>query len=348
MSHRPLWRVLGPLALVIGLLPGSPPAGSQAPPTSAIGAQWQVGQGLDHHLEVLGRQVPLPGQGWQVAAVGVDPMERPPSRAYGVIFTLVLLRLSGPQVDAFALIHANAVPDQGGWGLSRDCRRAGLPLTKVYEDDEQHAFCAFIRPLETPADPGAAALPAWRDALALAARRGWQVPVAWREVGFRIGDWYDVLDVRYGVPRPDGALQVTPLPAADPQDADLTAWLQDMQPLIYLGFKHALAGRTVPNLPTTARPTPRGGPAAPPASHEMSNSRLGLLKVITSRVINMTTSVGIDYLFVGSMYVAASLQFVSSAFHGGVDYVEELLWNTYGPQRLHHAGTYDFTYVGGD
>ncbi|KOR28278.1 hypothetical protein TI03_05075 [Achromatium sp. WMS1] len=60
----------------------------------------------------------------------------------------------------------------------------------------------------------------------------------------------------------------------------------------------------------------------------------------------MATSIGVVYLFVGNIYLASGLQVVSSSLHGGVNYVEELLWNTYGPQRLRTAKAYDFTYIG--
>jgi hypothetical protein len=302
---------------------------------------WKVGQHYEHWIEIFGRQVPLPEGDWVLAGVGTDSVNLQPPRPYGVIATVVLFKLDGTTVTAFALIHANAIPSVGGWGLSRDCQRTDLPFAKIYENSEQHAFCAFIRPMTTPLTATTGNLAAWRDALALASQQGWQVTPTWREAGFRISDWYDILDVRY-------AFKDSPGNEFNATDTDLTHWVEALRPLIYSGFKRSFTEQhAVIDMPSHSKPAPHSENMSHSARSpkEMSNTELGLWKVASSRVINISTSLGIDYLFVGNMYLAAGLQFVSSTFHGGVDYLEELMWNTYGPQRLRQANVCDFTYI---
>jgi len=345
MSTRYVGTLVSVFCLLIGLTLWRQPLAVE--PAAAGKEPWHLEQRYEGWIEVFGRQVPIPGGPWVLVGVGVDPVQLQPVRAYGVIVTLVLFKLSGPTVAAFALIHANAIPVNGGWGLSGDCQRTDLPFAKVYEDSEQHAFCAFIRSLKTSAEHTGEDLAAWQGAVELAGQRGWRLPSAWREVGFRICDWHDVLDVRYAFNPQTIEVLANPAGPAPPSEAGLLHWVNDMQSLIYLGFKRSLAGQPVPGMPGDRQPIAQEGAIdAVAVSKEMSNSELGLWKVVSSRVINISTSLGIDYLFVGSMYLAAGLQLVSSTFHGGVDYLEELLWNTYGPQRLHRASTCDFTYVG--
>jgi uncharacterized membrane protein len=395
---------------------------SAVPAPAADGRSWNLEQPYQGWIDVVGRQVPLPGGAWVLVGIGLDPTNLEPIRAYGVIFTLVLFKLNGSAVEAFALIHANAVPTDSGWGLSRDCQRTDLPFAKVYDSGEYSAFCTFVRSIRTPLGPTDVGLAAWQRAGDLASRHGWQLPSTWIEAGFRIGDRHDVLDVRYAFsPETIGAApdlsnhsatatgQTTdestnnlfmiaiartvaavssfwsgtepsqPAPA-DPHQtltANLIPWTSEMRHLIRFGFKHRLAGLPVLDMPGVHLPSPglltqirlqhleASGAADAlgadqyaslrqqlaesdevPAAQEISNTKLGLWKVLSSRVVNITTSLGIDYLFVGDIGLASRLQLVSSTSHGGVDYVEELLWNTYGPQRLRQASTCDFTYVG--
>lgn len=309
---------------------------------------WVAGQSYTQWIEVFGRQVPLPNGEWVLAGVGTDNLPESMVRPYGVIATLVLFKLNGKEVEAFTLIHANAIAIDGGWGISKDCQRTDLPFAKIYENGEQHAFCSFIRSLITPPQPTAADLPAWRFAVNLAQQRGWKLPIRWREAAFRICDWHDVLDIRYAFATDKLVASIDSSKLTETVDTLLIHWVDNLVPSVYLGFKQALAELPVPGIPGDSEQTMQVAWNVQSGQKGLSTSMFSLWKVAINRIINMSTSIGITYLFVGNIYLATSLQLVSSTFHGGINYVEELLWNTYGPQRLREAGTYDFTYVGNE
>ncbi len=339
---------------------------------------WKTGQEFHGVFEITGHTVPLPVGSWTLVGVGVDPAKPTPRSSYGVIFSLVFFKHTASSVDAFLILHANAIPTGDGWGLSRDCLQKEIPFVKIDDNTDRHAFCTFVRPLVVAPHQ---TLGAWRDAVHFADTQGWHLPPSWLEAGFRISDPYDVLDVRYAFRPPP-----IPLPHSTSADPDngrslpaevmaafsglwhtvdfwhapspsvpvpdkasldaLVHWTDETAPLVKRGFKRLLPSVTLrmPNDPPPAEQAAAPSPGHPPAE-EMSNAKLGLLKTLSSRVTNISTSLGIDYLFVRDLYTVSGLQVVSSTLHGGVDYVEEWMWNTYGPQRLRQSGTVDFTYV---
>ncbi len=155
--------------------------------------------------------------------------------------------------------------------------------------------------------------------------------------------------VWHGV-NPWGKTNPPPPTAPDKPAVDnLSHWSEEALPLLALGFKRLLTNTNVQRMPDEPPPAEKSlAPPCTPENHtpeEMSNAKLGLLKTLSSRVTNITTSLGIDYLFIRDIYTVSGLQVVSSTLHGGVDYLEELMWNTYGPQRLRQSGTIDFTYL---
>ena len=296
-------------------------------------------------IEIFGRQIPLPGDNWILAGIGTDPIID--TRPYGIIGTVVLFKLDKKSVIAFTLIHANALAIDGGWGLSSDCQNNKLAFTKIYENGEQHAFCSSLRSLTTQIEPSPQDLLAWKNAIKLARQRGWYVPIRWREVGFRISDWHDVLDIRYAFKSQRLITQIQSPKLEITPESILIKWIDEMVPRVYLGFKRALIGYATSPMPCDPISlTENERSTGITELKELSNSVFSLIKVAVNRIVNISTSLGITYLFVGNIYLATSLQLVSSTFHSGVNYVEELLWNTYGPQRLRKANTYDFTYVG--
>ena len=350
--------------------------------------RWQPGQQFERFFEISGHQIPLPGKGWTLAGIGVDPVKLALRQPYGVIFSLVLFKHSGSVVDAFLILHANAISTGDNWGLSADCLRKEIPFTSIEDNTERHAFCSFVRPLAiAPRQP----LIAWQKAVDFAKQAGWTLAPTWWEVGFRMSDPFDVVDIRYAFRTETASVRASAPAAAPVQDhqnnlattlttalthvwhsvdgwsnaphtthpsnpipattADnLAQWARDTSPVIKLGFKHRLTDAFVHRMPNEPRPraetvVTQAPTQENPAPKEMSNATLGLLKTLSSRVTNITTSLGIDYLFVRDIYTVSGLQVVSSTLHGGVDYLEELMWNTYGPQRLRQAGTVDFTYL---
>lgn len=313
--------------------------------TTNPNAAYTIEQTYSNVIEILGRQIPLPGDNWILAGVGTDSTSN--TQPNGIIVNLVLFKLDKKAVIAFTLIHVNALAIDGGWGLSSDCQNKTLPFTHIYENTDQHAFCASLRSLTTQVEPAPQDLLAWKNAVKLARLRGWYIPIRWREVSFRISDWHDVLDIRYAFKAHKLITQISSPKLEITPESMLITWIDDMLPRVYLGFKRALIGYPAAIMPgdsISSIANEWGGGST--ELKELSNSMLSLLKIAVNRVVNISTSLVITYMFVGNIYLATSLQLVSSTFHGGVNYVEELLWNTYGPQRLRHASTYDFKYIG--
>lgn len=301
-------------------------------------------QQYSNFIEIFGRQVPLPGDNWILAGIGTNSIDN--TRPHGVIATLVLFKLNNRAVIAFTLIHANALAVDNGWGLSNDCQSNELPFTKVYENSEQHAFCVSMKSLTTQVEPDIQDLSAWRNAVKLARKHGWFIPIRWKEVGFRIANWHDVLDIRYVFKTQYLMTQIKSPKLEITPESILIKWINEMVPRVYLGFKRALIDYPSPTMPGYEFSTNENNWNNITEAKDLSNSMFSLLKILVNRIVNISTSLGVTYIFVGNLYLATSLQVVSSTFHSGVNYVEELLWNTYGPQRLRKAKTYDFTYVG--
>lgn len=311
-----------------------------ATPTS-----YNIEQHYSNLIEIFGHQIPLPNGEWILVGIGTDPI--PSTRPHGVIATLILFQLENNSVIAFTLIHTNAIAIDGGWGLSQDCQRKDLPFTKIYEDSEQHAFCVSIRSLITNVQPNINDLSAWKNAVKLARHRNWRIPIRWREVGFRISDWHDILDIRYAFKAQKLISQIAKPKLESTPEAILIKWIDDLSPLVYLGFKRSLIDYPTPAMPgTPIAPVFNQLTTTSTDTKSLSSGIFSLIKIVTNRIINISTSLGITYLFVGDIYLATGLQVVSSTFHSGVNYIEELLWNVYGPQRLRQANTYDFNYIG--
>ncbi|KOR27807.1 hypothetical protein TI04_12500 [Achromatium sp. WMS2] len=243
---------------------------------------YQLETNYINFIEVFGRQVPLPGGTWILAGVGIDPASKKDKRPYGVLATFVLFNLEGKNVTAFTLIHVNAIATDGGWGISKDCQRNNYPFAKIYENGEQHAFCAFIHTLTTSVIPNDDALPAWKNAVQLAMQKGWYLPVRWREVGFRISNWHDVLDVRYAFKGQDLISKQQPTLESTPE-ATLIHWVEGMLPGIYLGFKRSLTHQSSFNMPYDYNPShTKRSFITDSRQNTLSNSSYSLLKIVVS------------------------------------------------------------------
>jgi len=263
------------------------------PATAAAPGSWPaMDQVYADFIDIGHKQVPLPQGEWRVVAVADEaaPADSHPG-PYGVIENIVLFRLGGepgtkPQVNGFIVIHANALPVNGGWGTSRDCQVLNADRGKVYDESGHNLFCSFTAPVSLRRDPGAA--PGWLQALTLAGARGWQVGERWVMAGFRISDRHDVVDVRYHFPdapavvdAPSGSpLAVLEQPLAwaqslgetvvpSPQLKQVGAWVEQMREPVELGFRRRLDGEL-----TLAEPGAEARPALAKGAGGISLIRL--------------------------------------------------------------------------
>jgi hypothetical protein len=338
-------------------------------------------------LDIGHKQVPLPEGDWRVAAIADEPPPPGQTAVYGVIDSAVLFKLNDNRIEAFILIHTNAVPVNHGWGVTRSCNQAAA-LTHIYDSDRQNAFCGFVRTVALRHDPGIPGV--WQSAVAMATAHGWVLPEHWLMAGLRISDRHDVVEVRYHFdpdrfgpkpPAPDpgfdlGALwrQVTGDPSDDPIVHRLALWSESLRDPVERGFRCRLTGTPALPLPwtpaqeATAEATDgKAGPATlaapglgeiqalheagllsdtqyrvqvqaasapvnaqdPPAASPLLQT--SVLKMMSWKVIGITSSLTIKYLFLGNPLVVAGLQAAQSIVSGALYVGYDMLWATLMP-----------------
>ncbi len=186
--------------------------------TAARAHGFHPGQAFTGVLGVAGKQVPLPEGVWYVAGYHRAAVESSTDFGpYGVIHDLVLFRAEGGTVGAFMHVHANALPVNDGWGISRDCQRKDAYATAMRYQSGWDVSCVFL--VHTQSAPAEASSRAWKDALVYAGDHRLSVPATWITTGFRVGNRRDVLDVRIAF-NPEGG----ELPAAAPGPWEASPW----------------------------------------------------------------------------------------------------------------------------
>ncbi len=147
-------------------------------------------------LTVAGKQVPLPGGGWRIAARGE------PGQGGVPLPTIVLVRGDGARVGALALVRFNPRPRTAIFASTRECSREDSYFAAVRYDTPSDGYCHF----------GNLVLPDWTaataplaDAVASLRRGGFLLPSALMQVGIRARTREHVIDVRYYFVPPDVA-----------------------------------------------------------------------------------------------------------------------------------------------
>jgi uncharacterized membrane protein len=148
---------------------------------------------VERALRINGKQIPLPGGSWIVAADTANDWNDQSIGAFGYLRTLVLFRVVDSRVDTMLEINTNVLPTTDGWGMASECARTDLVLAVVRYRAGWDGSCYFV----THTLPGKVPTPAWHKARDFAVTKGWQVPRVWLTAGFRTADRSDVLDVRF-------------------------------------------------------------------------------------------------------------------------------------------------------
>jgi len=349
-------RGIAPLVTAAMLLAGGLVGGGAAAPARAetVGAPPAAGALYHTFIDVAHKRIPLPPGWWQVAGSGDESLNTTSPGAYGVIESLVLVKLDGRAIESFVVIHTNALPVDQGWGTNGECAARTLPLARVYDETGPNLLCAFGGPVSIRRDEGAPWF--WRQALDLAENRSWIVPERWLMGGFRISDRHDVVEVRYhyqpappetallgsppGViaaswPGPDGA-------AAGPDRARpwlpaLAGWSEAMKVPIEQGFKGRLSSRQeIPRLPSEQTQPGGAGMATTAAVTPDPLTALfqrSVLKMLSWKVLGISAGFTIKYLFIGNLTTAAGLQVATSTVTGILYVGYDMLWATVFPDR---------------
>ena len=315
-------------------------------------------------ITVAHKQIPLPPAVWQVAGREGESLTPTPPGAYGVMKSLVLFKQSGAVIEAFVVIHANALPVERGWGTSSECAGKSLPLTRVYTDAGTNLLCAFGGPVTLRRDAGAPRF--WLQALAEAGKQGLTLPDRWLMSGFRISDRHDVVEVHYHFQpvtassedarpaSPPGVIAAswpgfeggTARPASgDPWLASLTAWSEAMKAPIEQGFKGRLASREDgPRLPSgPAAAAAQGTATDKPPTAGPSQFQKSVIKMASWKVLGISAGLVIKYVFLGDIMMAVGLQVATTTVTGVLFVAYDMMWATVFPDS--RKSLVDFTSV---
>jgi uncharacterized membrane protein len=152
-----------------------------------------TGSTVERILRINGKQVPLPGGSWVVAADTANDWNDQSIGAFGYLRTLVLFRIVGSRIDTMLEINTNVLPTSDGWGTAAACARTDLVLAVVRYRAGWDGSCYFVTHTLLAHEP----TPAWRKARDFAVLKGLQISRVWLTAGFRTADRSDVLDVRF-------------------------------------------------------------------------------------------------------------------------------------------------------
>jgi hypothetical protein len=319
-------------------------------------------------LAVAGKQVPLPAGNWIVAGRAAGALA-PASDlgGDGTIWNLVLLRLSDGAVDAVAELNVNDLAVDDGWGMAADCQRHDLALAVVRSSGGWDAACFFIA--RTKWRDAAALPPAWRQAMALAAERGWTLPADTITAGFRAANRRDVIDVRFHFRDRRGLAF----------DSDIAAWSAMMIGCVEAGLKNRLPASFAAPMPGVDDSTlQRSGDAllrqrrlaallaAGVLSQQQYAEQLALLRqqeaavgqdaidpgtqefyrLLSFQGLSVASDAVVTFLWTAQSVQAAALTLLQAGLRTGRSYIAAYLWNWYGsaPTRPDVARTVDFAY----
>jgi uncharacterized membrane protein len=197
-----------------------------------------AGSSVERVLRIDGKQVPLPGGSWVVAADTANDWNDQSIGAFGYLRTLVLFRIVDARVDTMLEINSNVLPTTDGWGMAADCARTDLVLAVVRYRAGWDGSCYFVTHTLLAPQP----TQAWGKARDFAILKGLQLSRVWLTAGFRTADRSDVLDVRFHfAPETRG---IVPETVARWQDSGWMSAKLDSDPQRY-AFARAVSDWTV-------------------------------------------------------------------------------------------------------
>jgi len=165
-----------------------------AAPALAAGPEHGLGPVFSGHIEVAGKQIPLPVGTWAVVGDGHSARRNPQTEAYGAIRNVVLAAARGSQVTALAVINTNTIGVERGWLFGEPCLVASVHYSDMVGNAADGA-CVLVTHVLTAAEVNASA--AWVEALNRLGEAGIRVPSTWLSVRIVASDRADFIDVRY-------------------------------------------------------------------------------------------------------------------------------------------------------
>jgi len=329
---------------------------------------------LSHILELAGKQIPIPKREWIAAGNANEEQKLPNGNA--IIASQVLFGLEHNVVTSFILANANATPNSQGWGISQDCKNSKYPFTAVFEYKDRNYKCSFVADAFVVANTTA-----WKQANELANKHKWRIPSQWMIVGIRVADRLDVVDVRFGFNMQElthnnpASNLLTPKMLHNTAMQTLVDWQKAAYYWVERGFRRQLDFETQLPMPAVAMEQSASSMIATSRLHQLNKLRadgwlseadfviqhnlikksivtqadltvdiwhLGTLKTAGHTTQSLFWMWGVNYLFLGNVYVAGGLALAKSAISPIRYYLQEVAWNTWGPRRNPTLPVIDF------
>lgn len=270
-------------------------------------------------IRIEARQIPLPPGDWRV--LSRMPAEGEASNAASA--SIVLVRLNGREVDAAVLAQVNRLGQRVKWGLPQACLLDDFTPRRVLYASDHDGSCAYASFTDgTGPLTGISIDPAWQRAMREAVDRGWNVPVTWLSVTFRVTDPMDAMQIRYLFHPWDIAQAKPPESAAWRRiQADrLGIWMEAAAPRVGAGFRDRLGSAYEAALPDPNRPDPvrdpsrpdlnRSEPGRPDAGLEVEadeTTRAMIARAMSYRMFASIADFGVLWLYLGNAVTASTL-----------------------------------------
>src|SRR5450631_2992757 len=149
----------------------------------SLAASFSVGDKVSSHIDLGGKQMPLPDGDWTLAGLGTQDFRMPALGAFGVIRTAVLFLTRETRVVAVLEVNTNTLEVNDGWGRTKACAEDGKQFLLILRyQTGWETSCLFVR--TTMFDGGSAGPAAWEQARGFASNAGLTLPRLWLTAGF--------------------------------------------------------------------------------------------------------------------------------------------------------------------
>lgn len=351
-----------------------------APPARAADAAPAPDAVLRHLLTLQGKQIPLPAGEWLVAGSALATKDLAGGTLPAPVASLVLFRVDAAAVTAFVTVHVNSLPARRGWGTAEVCGHPAPAVVAREPGADGEVSCSFVVAVAAPAAPRqtSSSSPAWTQARALAAARGWRLPERWLMAGAREGDREDVVDVRYHFD-PQGWDGPVSAGAAVPAAfvAALIRWRPAMAAAVEAGLKNrleadftlpwpdaapgglaaesgsradALAALLAEGWLTPAQYKEQlalpAEPGGDPADDTPAVMGMLAVKTVGWRAIVALSVALLSYAFTSSAAIAGGITIATAVVNGGLYFGHELLWRAFDRTPVPASQTIEFAGAG--
>lgn len=286
-------------------------------------------------ITVEGKQVPLPAGDWYLAA-HVVPEDRATDRA---AVSQVLLRVRDRRVDAAVMVQVNRPGRPSIWGLAPGCKRAVFADRRILYASDHDGACSYAGFVDGTASAGNEVVdPAWRRAQREAVDRGWNLPVSWMLVSYRITDPMDAMQIRY-LFHPwagDDVKMPVSMTVRRVFGERLVAWMDESWPAIALGFRGRLdrAGENggdkspVSDWTNVDATSPRGSGSGGERPADVAGAtRASGAQAVTAPVVASLADFGVAWLYLGNTAAAGTLSVLSAIARGAVSVTHDVVWS---------------------